>query len=286
MSGGLPCRSSLVLPLIAVDTMTVSITEGERGEINNTSLIFYFMFSVIIQLILVWFSANYLPHIIIILAAGKPYFAMGLVQGTVLEMIIMGLNLTLPIVAILVFSQAKPTSPNKALSLIKDSLAWRWDGWKTVGWGLLTFILGFVLVFPVVNTVVGSYPFPYNNGSTGPINLVRQWYLVILILALWIVTVLGEEVMFRGYIQTGLENRYGAIVAIIGTALLSSLRHTPADLYWGWNAPAIQWVSRLGQLILMALILGLVRYRSKSMIPTTIAHGLGWLYVIMGAPLG
>jgi membrane protease YdiL (CAAX protease family) len=243
------------------------------------------MLPVLAQLFLVWFSANYLPHIVIILVAGKPYFSMGLVPGVVLEMAIMSLNLVLPIMAILVFSKVKPASVSKAVSLVKDSIAWRWDGWKTVGWGLLAFILGFVLVFPVVNTLVGAYPFPYNSESMGPITL-RQWYLLVLILILWLITVFGEEVMFRGYIQTGLEKRYGALVAIIGTALLFSLRHTPADLYWGWNAPAIQWVSRLGQLILLALALSLVRYKSKSMIPTVIAHGLGWLYVIMGAPIG
>jgi membrane protease YdiL (CAAX protease family) len=244
------------------------------------------MLPVLAQLLLVWFTANYLPHIIIILAAGKPYFAMPLVQGTVLEMAIMGLNLALPLIAIVVFSKVRPSSFNGAASLIKSSLAWRWEGWKTLGWGLLAFVFGFILVFPVVNTIVGAYPFPYNSESTGPINLATQWYLVVLILALWVVTVLGEEVMFRGYIQTGLERRYGALVGIIGTALLFSLRHTPADLYWGWNAPLIQWASRLGQLILLALVLSLVRYRSRSMIPTVIAHGLGWIYVIMGAPIG
>lgn len=112
----------------------------------------------------------------------------------------------------LIFSKAKPSSFNKALSLIKDSLAWQWSGWKTVVRGLLAFILGFVLLFPVVNTLVGSYPFPYNNGSTGPITM-QQWYLLV-------------------------------------------------------------------------LSLSLVRYRSKSMIPTVIAHGLGWIYVVMGTPIG
>lgn len=32
--------------------------------------------------------------------------------------------------------------------------------------------------------------------------------------------------------------------------------------------------------------MSLVRYRSKSMIPTVIAHGLGWIYVVMGTPIG
>jgi hypothetical protein len=68
------------------------------------------MIPALAQILLVWFSANYLPHIAIILIAGKPYFAMGLVQGTLLEMAIMGLNLTLPIAAILVFSKVKPSS--------------------------------------------------------------------------------------------------------------------------------------------------------------------------------
>lgn len=237
-------------------------------------------------ILLIWFIANILPHLLTILLIGKPYFAFPLVPGVLVEMGIMALNLALPVAVILYYSKDNTSTFGRAAALIKESLAWRWDGWKTVGWGLLAFILGFVLLFPAVNGLVGSYPFPYNSESIGPINIVTQWYLFVMILALWIVTVLGEEVMFRGYIQTALDKRYGAIIGIIGTALLFSLRHTPADLYWGWNAPILQWVSRLAQLISLALILSLVRYRSKSMIPTVIAHGLGWFYVILGAPLG
>jgi membrane protease YdiL (CAAX protease family) len=106
--------------------------------------------------------------------------------------------------------------------------------------------------------------------------------VLFLLLALVVVTTLGEEIMFRGYIQTGLERRYGVAIGWLVAALLFSLRHMPADLYWGWGAPAIQWISRLSQLGGGALIFGWIRHRSRSTISTWIMHLLGWIYVIFG----
>ena len=83
---------------------------------------------------------------------------------------------------------------------------------------------------------------------------------------------LGEEVMFRGYIQTGIGRRYGQKEGLLVGALLFSIRHHPADLYWGWGAPLTQWVSRLLQLYTGAMVFGWVRQRSDSMVSTLIMH--------------
>ena len=224
-------------------------------------------------MLLLWLIANFLPQGVVVLLTGKPYFALDPVQGMVVELTIMALNLALPLLALTLFTR------DRSLCL-RDALAWRWDGWRTVGWGVLGFGLGFVLLFPLVNWAVGSPPFSY-GGGIGAVTL-RDWPVLFLLLALVVVTPLGEEIMFRGYIQTGQERRHGVAVGWLVAALLFSLRHTPADLYWGRDAPAIQWISRLSQLGGGALIFGWIRHRSRSTISTWIMHLLGWIYVIFG----
>ncbi len=184
----------------------------------------------------------------------------------------MVLNMTLPVLALVVMDRTR-------LSRLHDALAWRWNGWRTAAWGVMGIVLGFILLFPVVNWLVGSTPFSY-GGGVGPITL-RDWPLLVLVLALLLVTTLGEEVMFRGYIQTELTQRYGSVVGLLGAALLFSLRHTPADLYWGSGAPAIEWVSHVMQLAGGALVFGWIRHRSQSTISTWIMHLLGWIYVVL-----
>ena len=149
-----------------------------------------------------------------------------------------------------------------------------------VAWGVLGVSL-FLAVTLLVVKVVGSPSFPYGQGIA-PLTLP----LALLLVALWLVTALGEEIMFRGYMQTGLTERYGLAVGLLLPALLWGMRHHPADLYWGWGAPMAQWVSRLGQLYLGALIFGLMRHWSKSTIATWIAHLLLWLAVIIINAIG
>jgi membrane protease YdiL (CAAX protease family) len=81
--------------------------------------------------------------------------------------------------------------------------------------------------------------------------------------------------------QTALAQRYGALLGPLGAAVLFALRHTPADLYWGSGAPAIEWVSRVLQLAGGALAFGWIRHRSGSTVSTWIMHLLGWTYVIL-----
>jgi len=221
------------------------------------------------EMLLIWLAANFLPHGVVYLLTGKPYFALGL-RGAVGELTIMALNVALPLLALTTWARDRFPS-------LQDALAWHWYGWRTVGWGLLGLVLALAAV-PLINRLVGSSPFPYGGGVT--LKLPRDWALVVLFLLLWVVSTLGEEVMFRGYIQTGLEQRYGAAVGLLGAALLWALRHTPADLYWGWNAPANQWASRLMQLAVAALVFGWVRHRSQSTISTWIMHLLMWIAVV------
>ncbi len=227
-----------------------------------------------LRLVLVWLAANYGYHAAFYLLTGRPFFALTPLPSMLAELGLMALNLGLPLIA-LSFARPRPAS-------LRDALAWRWRSWRTMAWGLLGFGL-IALSMPLVNYLVGAPPFAY--GSAGPITSAQGWAralaLLTLLLTLWLVTTLGEEIMFRGYLQTGFSQRYGPLVGLLVAALLFALRHTPADLYWGWGAPLQQWASRLLQLGCAALVLGWVRYRSGSTIATWIAHLVLWFAVVV-----
>jgi membrane protease YdiL (CAAX protease family) len=225
-------------------------------------------------MLIIWFTANFLPHGVIYASAGKLYFQFDPYPGILCELSIMLLNLLLPI-----FVLARSSSGRR----IRDALGWRWQGWRTLAWGVLWTPLFLAAAFLVVK-VVGSYPFPYGKGKR--LSMPQDLPLLLLLVALWLITTLGEEIMFRGYMQTGLTERYGLAVGLLIPALLFGLRHLPADLYWGWGAPMSQWVSRLGQLYLGALLFGLLRHWSNSTAATWIAHLLLWIAVIVINAIG
>jgi membrane protease YdiL (CAAX protease family) len=226
-------------------------------------------------MLFIWFAANFVPHGVIYLLTRKLYFQLDPLPGALCELSIMLLNLCLPILVLARSSLGRR---------IRDALGWHWRGWRTLAWGMLGVSLFLAVTFLVVK-VVGSPSFPYGQGI-GPLTLPQDLPLVLLMVALWLITTLGEEIMFRGYMQTGLTERYGLAVGLLLPALLWGLRHHPADLYWGWGAPMNQWLSRLGQLYLGALIFGLVRHWSKSTTATWIAHLLLWLAVIIINAMG
>ena len=227
----------------------------------------------LVQMLLIWLAANFALHVVVYLLRRRPYFALKPAAGMAAELTLVALNLTLPIVALAALPPRHPLP-------LYQALAWRWEGWSTIGWGLL----GLVAILgsaEIINRLVGTPPFSYGGGLDRPLVLPQDWTLLLLLLALWIVTTLGEEIMFRGYVQTGLSERYGALAGLLGGALLFALRHTPADLYWGWRASTGQWTSRLVQLAVTALILGWIRHLSHSTVSTWVAHLLLWISVVI-----
>jgi membrane protease YdiL (CAAX protease family) len=222
-------------------------------------------------LLLVWLTANFLPHAVVYALTGRPYFALAPLAGVVAELSIMLLNLALPLAVLLRWPP--PGAPG-----LRAALAWRWRGWRTLAWGAAG-LAAMLVMFVVVNWAVGSPPFPYGEGI-GPLTFPRDTGLLLLGLGLWWITTLGEEIMFRGYLQTSLARAYGSLAGLAGAALLFALRHLPADLYWGWNASGREWLSRLAQLGLSALILGTVRHKSGSTAAAWVTHLLLWITVI------
>lgn len=128
------------------------------------------------QMLVVWLIANFLPHGVVYLLTGKPYFALDLARRAVAELTIMGLNLVLPMLALTTLAHNRP-------SLLRDALAWHWYGWRTIGWGLLGLGLDFAPV-PLINWLAGSTPFSYGEGIG--IKLPQDWALAVLLLAGWL----------------------------------------------------------------------------------------------------
>jgi membrane protease YdiL (CAAX protease family) len=218
-------------------------------------------------LLLVWFAANFIPHLVVFLASGKIYYQLSPAIGLATETTLMLLNLLLPLVII------------RYISPIKSSLrevGWQWNGWKTILWGLTGFVASIVIMI-VVQILFGAQ---FNESVNWQLNLLERIWTFLLLLG---ITAFGEEMMFRGYIQTTLTEKYGVWVGIGVTALLFGLRHMPMDLYFGISQQASfsAWMSRLIQLYAGAVVFGIVRYRAKSVWASWIVHE-GFLSLIAG----
>jgi len=216
-------------------------------------------------ILLLWAVANFGPHLLTHLLFGQPYFALPPYIGFPVEVGLMALNLGLPLWWL-----------RRRGIAWREGLAWRWEGWRTWLWGfggLATFLAWSWLVnrlIPVAGTGATEgqgYPFP-------------QVLLVFAgLLALWIAAIAGEEGIFRGWMQTQLEARGPTWLSILLPALLFGLRHLPLDLYEG-HAGLAGWAARLLELYGLGLILGLVRWRARSIAPTVVLHGVLWWLVI------
>ena len=215
-------------------------------------------------ILLLWAVANFGPHLLIYLVFSKPYFALPPYLEVPAEVGLMALNLGLPLWWLR--QRGIPW---------RDGLAWRWEGRRSLAWGLgglaafLTWAWIISRLIPVTEagTEGQAYPFP-------------QVLLVFAdLLALWVAAIAGEEGMFRGWMQTQLEVRGQVWLSILLPALLFGLRHLPLDLYEG-HAGVAGWSARLLELYGLALILGLIRRRSRSIAPTVVLHGVLWWLVV------
>lgn len=219
-------------------------------------------------LLLVWFIANFVPHIIVFIATGKIYYQLAAIWMIVAENTIMLLNLLLPLIALRYLLNQRDH--------ILQNLCWRWRGWRTIWIGLAGFIATIIMLLctqQIIGDPVGS-----------PAKQIHPGEVLIMLLSLLVLAAASEEMMFRGYIQTVLTRDYGAWVGVIGTALLFGLRHLPMDLYNGLvtYAPLSSWVSRMLQLYIGALLFGIARHWAKSNWASWIMHeGVVILIVIL-----
>lgn len=144
--------------------------------------------SKVLVLLTVWLIANFIPHLVVFLVTGKTYYQLPAVWGIVTESSIMLLNLLLPMFAVrYMFKQTSNTFSN---------LGWRWNGWRTVGLGLLGFLAYLVVVIGVQQL--------FGNPVSTPGRSFTSFELAMVLGLLLVLTAAAEETMFRGWIQTTL----------------------------------------------------------------------------------
>jgi membrane protease YdiL (CAAX protease family) len=120
------------------------------------------------------------------------------------------------------------------------------------GLGVYSFMLGSV---HIMQNILGPYPtveFMEESIPTTWLGLI-SWILVVGVSA-----GVCEEVLFRGFIQTGLENRWGAVKAVVVTAILFGLFHLDP-----WRIPGV---------ILLGLLIGYMVMRTGSLYTAVMVH--------------
>jgi len=87
----------------------------------------------------------------------------------------------------------------------------------------------------------------------------------------WLILIMGsivagicEEVGFRGYMQAPMEKKYGVTIAIIVTSAIFTIIH----LSHTWALPI------LPHIFCASVLLGIIAYRTKSLIPGIIGHSI------------
>ena len=96
------------------------------------------------------------------------------------------------------------------------------------------------------------------NGLLRPDTLLG---FILLFIAVAIVAPIGEELLFRGFFQQALEKHWNDVTrAILMTALLFSMIHM--NPYW------------FAQIYILGDLLGYIAWKSKSVIPALVLHGM------------
>jgi membrane protease YdiL (CAAX protease family) len=167
---------------------------------------------------------------------------------------------------------------------VRAALGWQWKGWRSLVSGILSFAAFYVLVKVAVWLFGSSIPY-HLPGETGEgiavndlLDVLKILGLLLGLLASVVVTVVGEETMFRGWVQTQAGKRYGVWVGLLVGVVLFGLRHLPADLFYAhiWQATPQMWLS------LAAILFGLARHFGKSTYASAIMHGLVYAVALFG----
>lgn len=139
--------------------------------------------------------------------------------------------------------------------LIRETLRWRWPGWRLVGLGgalaLGLWMLG--VMFNLITTVIFGYTTPVEP-TLFPRTVLEA---LLLLVATVIAAPLCEEIMFRGYVQRAYERR-SPWAGILFSGLIFALYH-------------LRFQGALA-LVPVALALGFVAWRSNSLFPGILLH--------------
>jgi len=138
------------------------------------------------------------------------------------------------------------------------SLGWRWPTvsllWMAGGGVALAFaisILGTLFKTPKI-------PLPFEKLASTP------WMLIFFGLIAIVFAPVFEELFFRGFVQPLLSRTLGTLAGIVITALLFGALHG-FEYSWVWQYTVF--------ISLVGIVLGFVRARTGSTIPSTVMHG-------------
>lgn len=226
----------------------------------------------LIVLLASWFIANALTHVIVALATGGIYYQLPLYGMLGAEASIAFLNFVIPILALRLFLKEKVS--------FAGSFGWKWTGWRVPAFAVGGFGV-FMLLSMVTNWMFANKTLQYGGpGMAGPRS--ASDYLVFTLMLL-IFPALGEETMFRGFLQTRLTATYGSTVGVLAPAVLFAIRHHPSDVYFGVlnHVPLAGWLNRGVQLYLGAAIFGLVRHYARSTWASWIFHMMIILLILI-----
>jgi membrane protease YdiL (CAAX protease family) len=149
--------------------------------------------------------------------------------------------------------------------------------WKTV---LLT-LLGFVLVFIGISALEALFNMLTGAGSSESVNTsfmtdtyTSAGWLPLLWIAVVIFAPVFEEAFFRGFLFVGLErSRIGVVGTILFTSLVWAALHMQYDLVG------------MATIVIMGIVLGVIRHRTRSLWPTIIFHSLWNFVALLGTAL-
>ncbi len=139
------------------------------------------------------------------------------------------------------------------------------------GWSAVYFFVFLAFLTSVVNTVYRFQVIPEDPFDS---SMLPWWTLYPCLVMVSITAGVSEEAGFRGYMQGGLERRFGPVTAIAVTSILfwlAHLNHASGSARWAL-------------LIAMAAMLGALTYCVGSIWPAILAHaGLDTIFFVTGA---
>lgn len=148
------------------------------------------------------------------------------------------------------------------------SIGWMRPKWRDIGYALGGFGIYFVVYAVIIAQLVDRYlpidteqqqELGFNTSAVGP-------ELIFIFLSLVILPPLVEEVLVRGFLFTGLKNKFRFWPAAIVTSIVFGAAH----LQWGSDAPLL-WSAAIDTFIL-SMVLVYLRHKTGSLWPGIGVH--------------
>lgn len=130
---------------------------------------------------------------------------------------------------------------------------------------LLTLGMALALVTTILFAAISVLGESATSTQAEPLTTQRRLYLI----AVFFVSAIAHEFIYRGYLQTRLAAWGGSIKGLLASSLIYSVWHLPRFLgEYNWITMFVQFVA----LFVFGLALGVVRRRTGSIIPSILFH--------------